>query len=668
MSLARSNSISRKLERSSSMSLARSNSMSRTLGALTGAGGGGRQEREAHQIAQTSAEEGAIISKEVLYEIPPPEERVFDGKWEKKAVTSKGVIWQPKYAVLTASTLGFAKVIDGDAKGTSHWMHNKKLRVKEWELESIFHQFDVNGNGTLEIMECKACLEHLNLYSNSDDIQRLFHSLDADNSASLDLDEFKQLAKWAHISNFVLDYIPLQEITVLEYDIVEVGRRRSVVGVEFEVKKEFEEHKSVWKQIVGAVEDIVGVDIDEDGEVGADKLPDWNENTHEFHLRIMTADEGHNSAKTYVHRIPKDQAQLWWDALRKTIRERKVYVARKQLEDKYGHSRWSLARALMHKMYQSDAFQYLTALAILLAFTLDICESQMLPTEGTYAANVFLALDATMTAVFTAELLINIFAHSYDGFRPFYSRGWNWFDTFIVVVSLCNVILSYSGTELPNAKLLRLLRLGRVVRLFALKDLQRIITAVSFAVFPVCNAFLILLIVASLYAILATSFFNDRSPEYFANFSTSLFTMFQILSGDSWASGISRSLFSVDGGGTGSTDPNVALFFVSYLLINSMMLLNVVVAVLLDEFISCVEQAKEEVRRLEALEIEKRKVKGCLDPLTNELITFVDDEDLQERIDVIWTTLDFDNDGKLGFEEFQVIVMMLVSVSVPSCL
>ena len=58
-----------------------------------------------------------------------------------------------------------------------------------------------------------------------------------------------------------------------------------------------------------------------------------------------------------------------------------------------------------------------------------------------------------------------------------------------------------------------------------------------------------------------------------------------MLSGDSWASGISRSLFALTGGGSGKTETDVAFFFVSYLLINSVMLLNVVVAVLLDEFI-----------------------------------------------------------------------------------
>ena len=117
----------------------------------------------------------------------------------------------------------------------------------------------------------------------------------------------------------------------------------------------------------------------------------------------------------------------------------------------------------------------------------------------------------------------------------------------------------------------------------------------------------------------------------------------------------------MEGGGAGKTDPGVAFFFVSYILINSIMLLNVVVAVLLDEFISSVTRAKEEEKRLADLEIQKRKVSGCLDPLTSELITFADDDDLQERIDIIWTKLDVDNDGALGYEEFQVMVLLMLA-------
>jgi hypothetical protein len=153
-----------------------------------------------------------------------------------------------------------------------------------------------------------------------------------------------------------------------------------------------------------------------------------------------------------------------------------------------------------------------------------------------------------------------------------------------------NVIVTANGGELPNAKLLRLLRLGRVVRLFkTLKSLNRLITAVSKAVVPVCNAFLILFIIAAIYAILGTNFFGEQSPEFFLNFKTSLFTMFQVLSGDGW-SDLARSLFAhdeTDTTGIRKTDSSVAFFFVSYMLINSIMLLNVVVAVLLVPLFTC---------------------------------------------------------------------------------
>ena len=74
------------------------------------------------------------------------------------------------------------------------------------------------------------------------------------------------------------------------------------------------------------------------------------------------------------------------------------------------------------------------------------------------------------------------------------------------------------------------MRLGRAAKLFkALKDLNRLITAVSKSVVPVCNAFFLLFIIAAIYAILGTNFFGDQAPEYFFNFKTSLFTMFQVL-------------------------------------------------------------------------------------------------------------------------------------------
>jgi hypothetical protein len=44
-------------------------------------------------------------------------------------------------------------------------------------------------------------------------------------------------------------------------------------------------------------------------------------------------------------------------------------------------------------------------------------------------------------------------------------------------------------------------------------------------------------------------------------------------------------------------------------------------------------------------EIERRKVAGCLDPLTKDLITFADEEDLAAKIDRLYDKLDEDESG-----------------------
>lgn len=130
----------------------------------------------------------------------------------------------------------------------------------------------------------------------------------------------------------------------------------------------------------------------------------------------------------------------------------------------------------------------------------------------------------------------------------------------------------------------------------------------------------------------------------------------QVLSGDSWASGVARSIFEPN-----QTDADVALFFVSFVLIGSVVLLNVVVAILLDEFIATVTRAKEAKERSEELALEKRKVKGCLDQLTRSLITFEDQHDLQNKIGELYEHLDEDGSGGLNFEEFQLGLMEMIS-------
>jgi hypothetical protein len=94
-----------------------------------------------------------------------------------------------------------------------------------------------------------------------------------------------------------------------------------------------------------------------------------------------------------------------------------------------------------------------------------------------------------------------------------------------------------------------------------------------------------------------------------------------------------------------AVDSDVIVFLVTYIFLCTVVLLNVVIAVLLDEFIAFIAQEKQAVLRQHEAELEKMRVYGCLDPLTKTLIAFNDEPDLMNKIDTIYQRLDNDDSG-----------------------
>ena len=99
-----------------------------------------------------------------------------------------------------------------------------------------------------------------------------------------------------------------------------------------------------------------------------------------------------------------------------------------------------------------------------------------------------LQIDLGFTVVFTLELMLNMVAH---WFHAFFYDGWNIFDLVVILVSW----VAYLVAELPGFQLMRLTRVFRVIRLFKkLESMRIIITALSSSVYPVFNAFVIMLL------------------------------------------------------------------------------------------------------------------------------------------------------------------------------
>ena len=100
-------------------------------------------------------------------------------------------------------------------------------------------------------------------------------------------------------------------------------------------------------------------------------------------------------------------------------------------------------------------------------------------------------IDTFFTVIFTVELAINAYSH---WFWSFVTDGWNVFDTVVVTLSLVAL-----GPIAMPINVLRSLRAFRVVRLFGrMGALRDIVASITAAFVPVLNAFLVMLIVASI--------------------------------------------------------------------------------------------------------------------------------------------------------------------------
>jgi len=251
------------------------------------------------------------------------------------------------------------------------------------------------------------------------------------------------------------------------------------------------------------------------------------------------------------------------------------------------------------KFYNSGHVQVCVALLIGANFLTNIVEKEIDP-HGDLYVDVFGAFGLFYNVCFTIELIINLYAHWW---KDFWASGWNVFDVVVVTIGVVNMI----QLPLPPAfGMLRMMRAFRVFRLFKrVRSLNKIIVTIVHAIPGVSNAFLILFIVMSIYAILAVEFYYEigsdcKQPggdtrfrsargycfgqEFFGTFTKSLFTFFQVLTGESWSEAVARPAIwafydepmKAVGGG---------LFFVSYILVSSFVLTNVVVAVLLDKMI-----------------------------------------------------------------------------------
>tara|TARA_R110002111_G_scaffold78425_1_gene124406 strand:+ start:1856 stop:2692 length:837 start_codon:yes stop_codon:yes gene_type:complete len=172
-------------------------------------------------------------------------------------------------------------------------------------------------------------------------------------------------------------------------------------------------------------------------------------------------------------------------------------------------------------------------------------------------------LDQLILACFVIEIALRFTAHGWRLLRD----PWGLFDTLVIAIAL----IPASG---PLA-VLRALRVLRVLRLISLVPSMKMVVQSLLASLPGMGSIVALLgLVFYVAAVIATQLFGEQFPQWFGTLGDSLYTLFQVMTLESWSMGIVRPVME--------EFPYAWLYFIPFILIATFMMLNLFIAVIVD--------------------------------------------------------------------------------------
>ncbi|WP_103335387.1 ion transporter [Pseudotabrizicola formosa] len=179
------------------------------------------------------------------------------------------------------------------------------------------------------------------------------------------------------------------------------------------------------------------------------------------------------------------------------------------------------------------------------------------------AGELILVLDAICLAIFVAEIVAKIYAHG----SRFFRSGWNLFDFVIVGIALVP-----AGQGLSVLRALRILRVLRVISVAP--RLRRVVEGFITALPGMGSVFLLMAIIFYIGAVMATKLFGGAFPEWFGDLGNSAYTLFQIMTLESWSMGIVRPVMEAF--------PYAWLFFVPFIMVTTFAVVNLLVGLIVN--------------------------------------------------------------------------------------
>ena len=218
-------------------------------------------------------------------------------------------------------------------------------------------------------------------------------------------------------------------------------------------------------------------------------------------------------------------------------------------------------RNWLRVLVESAPFRY--SILVIIFLNAILLGLETVPSVMTEMGDTLHQVDKIILWIFIVELVLRIYAH---GFR-FFRDPWGVFDFVIVAIALAPASEQFS--------VLRALRILRALRLISgVPRMRRVVEALLSAVPGIGAVAALLVLVFYVFAVIATKLFGGEFPQWFGTIGESMFSLFQIMTLESWSMGIVRPVME--------QFPYAWSFFVVFIIISSFTVLNLFIAIIVD--------------------------------------------------------------------------------------
>ncbi|MEA1879025.1 MAG: ion transporter [Campylobacterota bacterium] len=247
-------------------------------------------------------------------------------------------------------------------------------------------------------------------------------------------------------------------------------------------------------------------------------------------------------------------------------------------------------------LIESTYFQnFIIGLIILNGITMGLETSKSI--SQTYGSLIEL-FDVFVITVFTIEILLRIFVHRVS----FFKDSWSIFDFIIVAISLVP-----SGAGFEILRILRVLRLFRLITV--VPQMRKIVSALLGVIPGMLSIAALMALIFYVFSIMAVNLYGEDFPQWFGTLGESFYTLFQVMTLESWSMGIVRPIMEIY--------PNAWAFFIPFVFIATFVMINLIVAIVVDAMAAINNEEEDHI--MEQAEVNEAKLENEIASLRSDV-------------------------------------------------